>query len=627
MTSTDLTMTPATPARPLAIDQGAPGARRAGDRTSQRLAPPAGHDPGGPESGDQGDVDLVVLDVDQLPEVDYVDQDDDHDDGADSAGGDPDVVDELDRDGDGFTVGADGLPRIRIGVTPAAIRTLKAALRAGVIPDVYVKAGAPVRIERVSGTASVDLDGDAPLPVQASAVTTSLLAALLAEHTFTYRIELDKDKQAREIETTPGQTALSAALAGAEWPKVPTLAGIIGTPVLRRDWSLLQAPGYDPASGLYLAPTVDLPPVPARPAPGQVERARAFLLQALLGDFEWEDEASRANYIALMVTPYLRRPLKALVPLAVISASAPGSGKSLLSGVIGLLVGQQTVPWPGDDETALEKLITSTFTTESGAVIFDNLTEGEQVASPTLANLLTNPVWSARILGRTGMGSWPNDRLWMVTGNNLRVGGDIASRSVYVRLKPASPHPEERTGFVLGDLEAWLKDPRHRSELLWRLLVLVADWVAAGTPRDTGLPAMRQFTAWAHGAGGFLTHHGIGGFLTNLRALRGMDDEDRKWAVFLACWLDRFGAVPMRPIEVMENAAITRDPLTGRIVDPWDGDFITDGEGVRPRSAQKLGKILGGQVDRWHGDPAIRLRAVEDKHGHTTRYWVEEHRP
>ena len=166
-----------------------------------------------------------------------------------------------------------------------------------------------------------------------------------------------------------------------------------------------------------------------------------------------EDEASRANYIALMVTPYLRRPLKALVPLAVISASAPGSGQTRLSGVIGLLVGQQTVPWPGDDETALEKLITSTFTTEGGAVIFDNLTEGEQVASPTLANLLTNPVWSARILRpHRDRVSWPNERLWMVTGNNLRVGGDIASRSLYVRLKPAAPHPEERTGFVLGDL-------------------------------------------------------------------------------------------------------------------------------------------------------------------------------
>ena len=130
----------------------------------------------------------------------------------------------------------------------------------------------------------------------------------------------------------------------------------------------------------------------------------------------------------------------------------------------------------------LEKLITSTFTVESGAVIFDNLAEGEVIASPVLANLLTNPMWSSRILGKSGVGVWPNDRLWMATGNNLRVGGDIASRAVCVRLKPAAPHPEGRTGFQIPDLQGWIKDPGHRAELLWRLLVLVADWVAAGHP-------------------------------------------------------------------------------------------------------------------------------------------------
>ena len=100
------------------------------------------------------------------------------------------------------------------------------------------------------------------------------------------------------------------------------------------------------------------------------------MLSTLLGDFEWEDTASLANYVALMVTPFLRRPLRALVPLAIVSASAPASGKSLLSALIGLLVGQQTVPWPADNDTELEKLITSTFTVESGAVIFDNLARG-----------------------------------------------------------------------------------------------------------------------------------------------------------------------------------------------------------------------------------------------------------
>ena len=163
--------------------------------------------------------------------------------------------------------------------------------------------------------------------------------------------------------------------------------------------------------------------------------------------------------------------------------------------------------WPSDNDKELEKLITSTFTVESGAVIFDNLAEGTSSTPPILANLLTNPVWSERILGLHRNGRWPNDRLWMATGNNLRVGGDMASRTVYVRLAPKAPHPEQRTGFAIRDLAAWIKDPDHRAELLWRLLVLVADWVAAGTPRDDDVPAMRQFTPWARGVGGFLAHH------------------------------------------------------------------------------------------------------------------------
>jgi hypothetical protein len=206
--------------------------------------------------------------------------------------------------------------------SPDAIRKLRAALGAGAIPDLYVTGGRPVRIERVSGTLAVDLDldldCDAPLPVAATPVTPALLALLLAEHTWTYTLRSRKDDKGRdqitEAETTPPPTVLSAVLAGAEWPTVPTLAGIIGTPVLRRDWSLLQAPGYDPASGLYLAPTVTLPPVPDTPTPAQVTKARRFVLETLLGDFEWEDTASLANYVALMVTPFLRRPLRALAP-------------------------------------------------------------------------------------------------------------------------------------------------------------------------------------------------------------------------------------------------------------------------------------------------------------------------
>jgi hypothetical protein len=35
-----------------------------------------------------------------------------------------------------------------------------------------------------------------------------------------------------------------------------------------------------------------------------------------------------------------------------------------------------------------------------------------------------------------GAFTFPNDRLWLATGNNLRTGGDMASRAVWVRLNP-----------------------------------------------------------------------------------------------------------------------------------------------------------------------------------------------
>jgi hypothetical protein len=214
----------------------------------------------------------------------------------------------------------------------------------------------------------------------------------------------------------------------------------------------------------------------------------------------------------------------------------------------------------------------------------------------------------------------------MATGNNLRVGGDIASRSVYVRLKPSTPHPETRTGFRIGDLQGWIMNPANRARLLWHLLVLVADWVAAGTPRDTTVPAMRQFTPWAQGAGGFLAHHAIPGFLTNVHVVRGMDEEDIKWAVFLSRWLDQLGPGLHKVNDVLANAEISRDPF-GRDYDPWDGEFITDAHGRRPRTPQKLGQLLAGQADRFHGDPALVLRAVTEKHNSTRLYRVEKFVP
>jgi hypothetical protein len=67
----------------------------------------------------------------------------------------------------------------------------------------------------------------------------------------------------------------------------PRVSGIITTPTLRADGSLLADPGYDPRSELYLWPSVQLPPIPERPTRQQADTALKTL-KDLFAEFSFQ---------------------------------------------------------------------------------------------------------------------------------------------------------------------------------------------------------------------------------------------------------------------------------------------------------------------------------------------------
>ncbi|MEV5690717.1 hypothetical protein [Micromonospora globbae] len=511
--------------------------------------------------------------------------------------------------------------RLQIGTGPESIRVLKAALVNGVLPDTYVSAGSLVHMEAVSGGLATAADEDSPLPVSASVVTPAGLAGLLAEHAYVYRLRSRKsdtgDPETFEEEVTPPREILSSVLAGKTWPGVPPLRGIIGAPVLRRDGTLLQRPGYDPQTGLYLASKVALPPVPDEPAPQQVNEARRFLLGRFLRDFPWASAADRANYVALLATPILRHFTRSLTPFALIDATMPSSGKTILTAGPGMLYGQRVMPWAYSDEE-LRKSITAVLAEQVGVVIWDNLAEGTVIDSAVLAQLITNGVWSDRQLGASRNIATVNDRLWMATGNNLQVGGDMASRTVRVHLDPNMPRPElrDQSTFGIPHLDQWITVPANQLTVLWHLLVLVLDWTRQGAPKVTGL-SMRQFTPWAQALGGFLAHHGIDGFLTNAADVREIDQDEQRWGAFLATWHERHGDRRMTAAELRRDAEPMH--LGSDVHDPWDGQFITTSSGRLPNPLQ-LGRLLTGQAGRYRGNYV--LRAGTNERGRAV-YWIE----
>jgi hypothetical protein len=512
-------------------------------------------------------------------------------------------------------------PQIEVGSGPEAIRELVRQIGAGKhLPETYVTDGRVVHVQTVSGSAVAGAVGeDAPLPMASAVLTPAGLARLLAEHTTTVRTRQGRDGRTYTEEYTPPAGVLAAALASTHWPDLPPLYRIVGAPVLRpRTGTLLQRPGYDEETGLYLAARVSLPPIPARPSAAQVAAARAFILDVFLHDFPWVGDADRANYLALLVTPILRPYIRCLAPFGIVTATMPASGKTILTAGVGMLYGQRVLTWTDSDDE-LRKAVTAVLVDPVGAVVFDNLTEGATISSAVLARLITEQTWADRRLGTNTTATLPNDRLWLATGNNLAVGGDMATRTVLVALDPNTPRPEERTGFAITNLDTWILDPANQAEVLRHLLILVLDWTAAGAPRATGT-VMRQFTAWAEAVGGFLAHHDVPGLLGNAATVRDVDEDAATWGAFLRTWTEQYPAGRWLSAAELRQAAYTADPAGGPPADPWHGTFPTNDRGTLP-SAKSLGRLLRGQVGRWRDDYVLRAR--RDPHTKVNTYTVE----
>ena len=241
-------------------------------------------------------------------------------------------------------------------------------------------------------------------------------------------------------------------------------------------------------------------------------------------------------------------------------------------------------------------------------IVFDNV--AQTIKSPSLAALLTMRNWTARILGGSRDGTYPNDRLWMCTGTNVALGGDFAQRSVRIAIDYGKPDPDLRTGFKIPEIKTWTAD--HRGEVLWYLLVLVRAWQLAGAERDRR-HVMRGFTPWAQVAGGILAFHGVEGFLGNRGEVVGQDEDAADMLRFLRALHTRYAAAGRTARQILDDVAADR-MLEDALPPTLDGGKWT---------TRSLGKLMSSQEGKWYGKPRLALRRKID--GSQISWWrVEE---
>ena len=106
---------------------------------------------------------------------------------------------------------------------------------------------------------------------------------------------------------------------------LPMLRGLARCPVLRPDGTLASTTGYDASTRLWvdLSGCPDLVPPPERPTQPDVAAALALLVDDLLFDFPFANDASRAHALAALVLPVVRPAVDGPTPLHGIEAPVP----------------------------------------------------------------------------------------------------------------------------------------------------------------------------------------------------------------------------------------------------------------------------------------------------------------
>lgn len=375
-------------------------------------------------------------------------------------------------------------------------------------------------------------------------------------------------------------------------PPLPEVIRITESPVFGPDWALRETSGYHASARAYCAIPDEfrIPPVAESPRPEDVARAKAFVLEELLGDFPFEKPADQAHAVALFLQPFVRDAINGPTPLHVVESPTMGTGKGLLVDALlrpscGRGVAVMAQCREGDE---WRKRITAALRGGHAAVQIDNVTMA--LDSGELAMAITIPYWSDRLLGSSQTVSYPVRCAWALTANNPMLSTELARRSIRIRLDSKTDRPWEREQFRHKELMGWVDETR--GELIWAGLTIIRSWISAGCQSYSG-KSLGSFEAWSRIIGGILEHIGMEGFLGNLSEFYDIaDTEGVTWRNFVEGWWDQFGSERVGVSSLFALAAST------------EGMDLGDGNENSQRKV--FGRALSTHRDRVIGDYTIQ---------------------
>ena len=377
------------------------------------------------------------------------------------------------------------------------------------------------------------------------------------------------------------------------WP-FPAIKGIVCTPTMRMDGSLLLAPGFDRQTGLYLMDPPAMPAIPEAPSREDAVRA-ADLLEALLGEFPFsdgDDGPSASVALSMLMTPVLRAALAPAVPIHLATAPQPGTGKSFLADLsAAIAIGERCPVFaasakPNETETRLEGAALKGFP----IIALDNV-NGELTGS-FLAQLASQATLAIRNLGGHPITTVANTFTVFANGNNITAPLDLIRRSIRCGLDANMERPWERV-FKADPVEIVLAD---RGPYVAACLTIARAYIVAGVPGRKRPPA--GFKRWSDIVRSALCWLGYTDPCDSTPVVAAESSHDQDRAALFTLWHQTLGETRYTAAEVAKVAdQVNHNPDAGPIGYVYP-DFrealvaVADPKNIQQVNPRSLGKYL-----------------------------------
>lgn len=399
------------------------------------------------------------------------------------------------------------------------LRVAYANLRSGGTPYIYSHANHGVRYRLDRAPAVINIDG-ADLPRMVDSVAENLqhtgvvferggaivyvnddakiiqakpawMAVEVMRHCRFEQIKKAKDGTEVAVKVNCPSAVVHGVLSNAANMRLPKLTAVRNAPTFDCDGRQLTRPGYDEKTGLLLINEgADWPAVKFSPSHAELKKALEAIWMPF-AQFPYATDADKSVMLAAVLTAAVRACLPTS-PGFGFSATAPGTGKTLLAQCVGALYDgvAPAVSAPVTREEEWQKSLFSSALGGAGAVLYDNAEY--PIESASLCAASTAPSIKSRVLGESRDEAVEHRMLMLATGNGLQFVGDLNRRFLTCRLDANMDAAMVASReFSMNPLSYCIK---NRITMTVAGLTLIQGYLRAGAPRVCdGMASMEEW--------------------------------------------------------------------------------------------------------------------------------------